>query len=889
MAAFDYSLFNSLAGGTANPLGAIGTSFGIPSCLLQLAADVLSLLPSPILAAIVGGIQAGMRLADGVVKAIFAKIRDWLGITEWDTEDGLFTFISKLFNAGADSNLITILALMGGIIGAAGAVSQLYSNYQALRQQIDQMIDCIKGYKDFLEFKNGIVEEVMTPEAFQDFLDSSLAIERIQAESALAFIEAGNNQLDVIGGILSDRAKDPSLEPEFTDEACLYFSGLGLNFNCGKKTQEVKEIFRLVYGPPKATFGQFILSQDGLYFDSQSSGILPALTFINNQKSKLAKADIWKFFHDPNLGGRGKGFSINDLKLYVNTILDPNVINETASIRQYYDKDGFLQELLGNRNKRIYDLSAQIQDLETDGAPQSIILNFKQSLISENSTLAQKINKRKKQIELAVVLPALYGTNITYSPGGIPINDFSYLGGMNISLDIQKQKALSFSQADVSGIISPIQLANSYVTPKINTKNSSLEHLILAENGDGAIIFDGSSVSAVDGVILQTENSLTTNGLFAMYNFLDTDVVEPSSTAFYVRNSASITDDYYAQLVAPNTDSVFSRGLGIPYLQGITKQSNTSVTTPSALGSFVKLPAAQPFNDLLYNRNGASIDFWVHVPSITTDTGVGNVSSLYRLVLASENVGYVGDTSSTDTEYVTRDNNTNSVKGFLMGFTRDRRLVSELPASNDSSLNPANQTSFFIAATQSVSPSAATLINRSGFEGYGCREYTKYHSMVKRVDEGLNTVSSTFCHVTVTFNPRDDEVSFYFDGQKVSTSSLSLVFGVSPNTMPNLPSFKVANSFEYNSVSVGAAAPASLKTGPKLDPYFTPWIVGGGYTDGLYNKGNFMGGVYGGIISGLRGYLGSIKFYSKSLTNFEVLNNYNTHKNFFKNIDTSKL
>ena len=116
--------------------------------------------------------------------------------------------------------------------------------------------------------------------------------------------------------------------------------------------------------------------------------------------------------------------------------------------------------------------------------------------------------------------------------------------------------------------------------------------------------------------------------------------------------------------------------------------------------------------------------------------------------------------------------------------------------------------------------------------------------------------------------------------------------------MPNLPTAAATNSFEYSVYSVGSSAPNSLKYGPKLDTFrgpngvilkYTPWIVGGGYTDGLYDKGNFMGGSYGGIISGLRGHLGSIKFYSKPLNSSEVINNYNTQKNFFKNIDTSKL
>jgi len=76
--------------------------------------------------------------------------------------------------------------------------------------------------------------------------------------------------------------------------------------------------------------------------------------------------------------------------------------------------------------------------------------------------------------------------------------------------------------------------------------------------------------------------------------------------------------------------------------------------------------------------------------------------------------------------------------------------------------------------------------------------------------------------------------------------------------------------------------------GPSLGTYFTPWILGGGYTDGM-STGNFMGGSFGGIISGLKGYLGGIKFYSRPLTEQEVLNNFDVSKDFFKNVDVPNL
>ena len=125
-------------------------------------------------------------------------------------------------------------------------------------------------------------------------------------------------------------------------------------------------------------------------------------------------------------------------------------------------------------------------------------------------------------------------------------------------------------------------------------------------------------------------------------------------------------------------------------------------------------------------------------------------------------------------------------------------------------------------------------------------------------------------------DPKKDEVRVYMDGVKLATSSYQDTFGVTKsNESYKAPSVYQNNSFEYSD-------------GPKLDTYFTPWIIGGGYTDG-FSAGNFMGGEYGGKVSGLRGYLGCTRFYSKPLEDGEVLNNYKATQRFFKNINMEDL
>ena len=79
-----------------------------------------------------------------------------------------------------------------------------------------------------------------------------------------------------------------------------------------------------------------------------------------------------------------------------------------------------------------------------------------------------------------------------------------------------------------------------------------------------------------------------------------------------------------------------------------------------------------------------------------------------------------------------------------------------------------------------------------------------------------------------------------------------------------------------------------LTGGPQLNSFFTPWIIGGGYTDGYVLDGSGFGfmGSHHGIKSGLNGFVGSVKIYTKPLNSKEVLKNYEAQQGFFKSIQT---
>tara|TARA_R100000234_G_scaffold118286_1_gene98414 strand:+ start:107 stop:694 length:588 start_codon:yes stop_codon:yes gene_type:complete len=193
-----------------------------------------------------------------------------------------------------------------------------------------------------------------------------------------------------------------------------------------------------------------------------------------------------------------------------------------------------------------------------------------------------------------------------------------------------------------------------------------------------------------------------------------------------------------------------------------------------------------------------------------------------------------------------------------------------------------------MAPTQSFDFSSAGFIaNRSLSET--CESTSSWRGLVVPVsgtynDLTLSSCATSFCQISVTLNPIKNEIKLYMDGKNLVTSSYNSVFDVESTVQtPKIPSIPPDNAFEYNSTNIVGSSIEAYKFGPKRDDYFTPWILGGGYTDGNPN-GGFMGGEYGGKISGLNGYLGCTRFYSKPLSDAEVLNNYNATKSFFKNI-----
>lgn len=887
MATFDIETFLAQKGQGSGQFAAIGASFGMPSCLINLSQQTLSLLPSNILGQLESKLFGSGNKADEVVKKFFKKVTLLTSIMEVGTEDGSVQYISDSSEFGLDKNEELESNQSGGFLDAvetaAAGAGQIYRNIQTGKEQLEIIQTCLGKYDDMLKYSGGesvnqrASLQITDPSAAASHLDQRFRSERQAADSALVFMDDVSNTLKEINTIRQARTANPSLEPillpEFSD-----LSGLGFKVDIEGDEPEPDEIFRLVFGPPRSITGQFLLSIDGLYFDSQTSGIKPALKSLQRSASSIEIEDYWKLEFDPNLGGRGIEINSDDLVNYIGTLFDPEIIDDSDQLRLYYDADRFLQALIGQKGKRIHDLSGHINQYEMSGVSTAIVTNTRQTLISEGSLFDNKINRRKKQIEIAVKVPAIYGSGPMFNLGEIPVNDFGYLKEINLGVALEKQRKLILDTDSVSGVVKPLPIKFVFA-PRSNT-DTTAQHLYVTMVGKGSIIYDSKDPESVSGTTLAISDVVVLDRLLAMYNFLQTDVVGPKSTKFLTQNDAVDDNKNNAQLVANEASAVFASGVAVPILRGISNQSSNNILLPSGTGSYVKLPDTSEFQDFMYSREGFTIESWVHMPNFNSVAGFANngASGLYRLILANENTGLAsGITAQTDVHNISKDDSTNVTQGFIMGFTRDRRITKKQSASNEFDANsPASSLAFFMAPTQSINEGEIGFMRK--FVDDECVENDGYYSMkldastTHATGVALSSLCKEYMHIAVTVDPTVDECKIYVDSKLMTTSSVTGVFGTKKFHPVNLPTFKNSNSFEWAAY------------GPKLDTFFTPWIVGGGYTDGLAASGNFMGGDFGGVTSGLKGNLGSIKFYTKPLTIEEVLTNYNAQKDLFKNI-----
>ena len=924
-------------------------SFGMPTCMVDLVSRGLhKFLPSSSLSELQKRTRDAKKGVNAEMSRVFKAIFGKTGIMDFDAGDGTFTFISESSMYGEDNDTANQVANFGGWLAAAAASSiQLYDNLENMGHVLGEVSKCVKGYSDSLKYEKGqstntAIESGLSESELGAYFDSRVAGQRKKLDKLKKQKDAIEAAESGILETLKKRALGIEEEPIFSDEIAPYLSGtdhldqvrgnLDKLFNPAtgkyqffnpitqtwgddiKILEKEKEIIRLVFGPPKSKQGQFLLSVDGLYYDSQTSGgIQPVLSALAGKKEELKSEELWKFEQDPNLGGRGVQISSKELENYVDTLFDPDIPDESQGLQNHYDNDHFLLTLISQKESHVLDLSANVNELELSGASTAIITNMRQSILSEIALHDIKIRKRKKQIEIAVKAPTIYQSKTKFDLGETPINDFSYLQDVNLAVDIDKQRGLILDQEDVTGVVLP--LTSKFVVNPGNEHYTTVDHLLVPEVGTGGFLTTDSSVHSASGTTLNITSPIITDDLIAVYNFLNSKVeTAPSSTNYNVLNCASPDMRNNAQLVAPDASSVFTSGLGMVYLKGIAKlktvTSYSESADISALGNYVRLPDTNEFQDWTYSRKGFTFETWTHIPTLSSVKDWSNdVSAQYRLLLSCENTGIVSSVSAqNDVNRLVPDFGDSITRGMMIGFTSDKRISLGEEHTNfrvdaKSSINlPASSMAFFMAPTQSKNASSVGFMNK-GKDGT-CASGPGWYGLSMNVSTAgensttFNGVCSSFMLITVSVDVLEDKVSIYLNGNLMTTAGINAVFGVPERSPINLPSSRRENSFEYSSSTVNTDAPETLKTGPHIYNhrreglgFFTPWIIGGGWTDGMVRNpgtgvsvGNFMGENYGGFRSGLDGFIGSTKFYKKPLSQAEAKNNYNGQKYFFENI-----
>ena len=376
--------------------------------MMNLATNVLRLLPLDALLKTKKANQAANDKADNVVKKFMKKVAYLTSIVEWRTEGGPVTFISDSSENGIDFDEGESDNALGSFLDTVDSVvdtgAQIYGNVMAAKQQYEEIKDCLGKFLDMKKFSGAgaaAQRALLSPSDADDIFAATYAPEVESARSALAFI-AKSNELDgAINDELIARVNDPEREPCFLDKSLSAFGFCVV----ADEEKEPEEIFRLVFGPPKSMEGKFLLSQDGLYYDSQTSGIEPALLSLQTKKSNINLGRLWKFDYDSNIGGRGTEINQDKISTYVDTLFDPDDVDDSAFMEDYYREDRLVMTLIGQKDKRIHDLSAHVTAYEGSGSGTAIIINTRQQIISEGAIFDDKIRKRKKQIELAVKLP----------------------------------------------------------------------------------------------------------------------------------------------------------------------------------------------------------------------------------------------------------------------------------------------------------------------------------------------------------------------------------------------------------------------------------------------------------------------------------------------------
>ena len=808
---------------------------------------------------------------------------------------------------------------------------------------------------------------------------------------------------------------------------------------------EMRPKFDLEFGPPISAANKFILSKDGLYYNSRTQDV-PIVQPLGGSP------DTWKLDYDSNIGGRGVEFTEEDSYENYGTVfhIDSDIGKGSPVAEAYYKYDDVLQQFNDDKISQITEVSGYITELIANdySDDDALVRSYASQLGGVAATYDYKIKKRKKQLDLAAVYgrdtfflterdhplgeglffqyhtpigkafeynlrykdlskklkgitflsvqtdegPSTVAWNkktnkMTHIPNEktvmaavgewkqiprIPINDFSYLKESDISLDTQTKLTL-FSE-DLDTVVAPFQ-ARYVVAP--NTPETYSVKLSVDPTGLGDWVKrKGSrSLSASEPLYKSLTDDIIDDKLVVCYNFLDPEAItQPSGTLYALNNAAEGSTRLDAKLVGTSPNLMFPSGVGTAYFGGTIYDMHLSESAvwENVKGSYARLPnitkdyetyrqpnkGSRILDNLFYSMEGVTFDFWAYVPNCHRDM---TDEHRYRLVLANENSG-----PTPNRHVVANPNNAEGTAtdgsktvGMLMGW-RDKGSPQHENSYTTSGLE------FFIAPTVGQNQSYTRNPNTSwGHSVCLAEKWGAYDAPVpsqvtpigmfipsatlNRSGSGIADVSSSYLHFNVAFDYGLNEVRVCLDGEHLSTSSLVDVLGVDPKTAvvptaaqignhPPLPLDPMRGTAPTKESFLGVNLYDEPLTPERVPfPVFTPWIIGGGYTDNIpsiegtdYRPMGFLGSntnntyqetTAGAAVvtttidsttyiqgqhkpplsnskgssgpatrviprSGLDGFIGSFKIYGKPLTTTEANVNFNAQKGFFKNILT---
>tara|TARA_R110000765_G_scaffold100140_7_gene187761 strand:- start:498 stop:1499 length:1002 start_codon:yes stop_codon:yes gene_type:complete len=311
-------------------------------------------------------------------------------------------------------------------------------------------------------------------------------------------------------------------------------------------------------------------------------------------------------------------------------------------------------------------------------------------------------------------------------------------------------------------------------------------------------------------------------------------------------------------------------------------------------------PSNSVYNPETEKGGGVTFDYWVHTPSLTFTN-----SHRYKLVMGCENSGGSPQYKSRQ-GYVeaTRTNkngilDSSKVHGMVIGF-RDRGGAVASASGLEFGVFPTVSQNF---NDESIGHSIAIAEDSKGDElGAVILSGTTTQGV------SITDASSSFIHMSLVFNYDKESLKMYVDGELLCTSGLNTAFDLRRTGTLNIPSLTMKDDSTY----ISSWTPSG-NDGPVIGALglsFTPWILGGGFSDtidqkptlGSYDPGFLgyntnskygqsgsqhspsLGSVNPVASSALDGFLGSFKVYSKALTTNEVKTNFRGQKGFFKNI-----